>query len=68
MKVIWENKEGVDDGLPHLVYISREKRPKHPHQAKAGAMNVLVRTQNLSYIQKRKNDPQRVFLVRRKYD
>ena len=41
-KVIWENKEGVEDSLPSLVYISREKRPKHPHHYKAGAMNVLV--------------------------
>ncbi|KAF3620273.1 hypothetical protein FXO38_32456 [Capsicum annuum] len=43
IKVIWENKESVDDGVPHLVYISREKRPQHPHHAKAGAMNVLIR-------------------------
>lgn len=43
MQVIWENKEGVVDGLPHLIYISREKRPNHPHNYKAGAMNVLVR-------------------------
>ncbi|KAL3363849.1 hypothetical protein AABB24_012873 [Solanum stoloniferum] len=43
IKVILENKEGVADGLLHLVYISREKRPKHPHQFKAGAMNVLTR-------------------------
>ena len=31
-----------EEGLPNLVYISREKRPKHPHHFKAGAMNVLV--------------------------
>ncbi|CAN4109958.1 unnamed protein product [Withania somnifera] len=43
IKVILENKEGVNDGLPHLVYISREKRPKHSHHFKAGAMNVLTR-------------------------
>lgn len=43
VKVIWENKEGNGNGLPHLVYISREKRPKHPHHFKAGAMNVLTR-------------------------
>ncbi|XP_060187847.1 cellulose synthase-like protein H1 [Lycium barbarum] len=43
IKVIWENKEGLADDLPHLVYISREKRPKHPHHFKAGAMNVLTR-------------------------
>ncbi|GLT35370.1 hypothetical protein SLA2020_098300 [Shorea laevis] len=43
VKIIWENKEAVSDGAPHLVYISREKRPKHQHHYKAGAMNVLVR-------------------------
>ncbi|KAI8551968.1 hypothetical protein RHMOL_Rhmol06G0228800 [Rhododendron molle] len=45
VKVIWENKEaGNANGvLPHLVYISREKRPKHSHHFKAGAMNVLTR-------------------------
>ncbi|OVA03409.1 Cellulose synthase [Macleaya cordata] len=43
VKVIWENKEDIPDGLPHLVYVSREKRPKHPHHFKAGAMNVLTR-------------------------
>ncbi|KAK7846881.1 cellulose synthase-like protein b3 [Quercus suber] len=42
IKVICENKTSLLDGLPHLVYISREKRPKHPHHYKAGAMNVLV--------------------------
>ncbi|TQD79313.1 hypothetical protein C1H46_035150 [Malus baccata] len=45
--VLWENKEGVSDGLPHLIYISREKRPKHPHHSKAGAMNVLTRVSGL---------------------
>ncbi|KAK7312700.1 hypothetical protein VNO77_36772 [Canavalia gladiata] len=47
IKVIWENKEGVEDGLPHLIYISREKRPKQPHHFKAGAMNVLTRVSGL---------------------
>lgn len=42
LKVIWENKERLSGGLPHLIYISREKHPKHPHHYKAGAMNVLV--------------------------
>lgn len=28
--------------LPRLVYISREKNPKHEHHKKAGAMNALV--------------------------
>ncbi|KAG0499716.1 hypothetical protein HPP92_004407 [Vanilla planifolia] len=32
-----------EDGVPHLVYVSREKRPKHGHHFKAGAMNVLSR-------------------------
>ncbi|XP_058220296.1 cellulose synthase-like protein H1 isoform X4 [Rhododendron vialii] len=45
VKVIWENKEAgnANGAVPHLVYISREKRPKHPHHFKAGAMNVLTR-------------------------
>ena len=50
LKVIWENKQGLADELPHLVYISREKRAKHPHHYKAGAMNVLVRISFLLYI------------------
>ncbi|WVZ85643.1 hypothetical protein U9M48_032543 [Paspalum notatum var. saurae] len=32
-----------DDGIPSLVYISREKSPRHHHHFKAGAMNVLTR-------------------------
>ncbi|GAY58671.1 hypothetical protein CUMW_188770, partial [Citrus unshiu] len=32
----------VSDGIPHLIYISREKRPKNPHHYKAGAMNTRV--------------------------
>ncbi|KAK7375200.1 hypothetical protein VNO78_35893 [Psophocarpus tetragonolobus] len=47
IKVIWENKEGLSDGVPHLIYISREKRPQHPHHHKAGAMNVLTRVSAL---------------------
>ncbi|RZB76623.1 cellulose synthase-like protein H1 [Glycine soja] len=47
IKVIWENKEGLRDGVPHLIYISREKRPQHPHHYKAGAMNVLTRVSAL---------------------
>ncbi|XP_031104909.1 cellulose synthase-like protein H1 isoform X2 [Ipomoea triloba] len=45
IKVIWENKGSVDngDGVPHLIYISREKRPMHPHHFKAGAINALTR-------------------------
>ncbi|CAI9771278.1 unnamed protein product [Fraxinus pennsylvanica] len=29
--------------MPLLVYVSREKRPFHPHHFKAGALNVLLR-------------------------
>ncbi|KAJ0052396.1 hypothetical protein Pint_01997 [Pistacia integerrima] len=43
VKVLWENKEGLPDAVPHLIYISREKRPEHQHHYKAGAMNVLTR-------------------------
>ena len=28
--------------MPTLVYLAREKRPQHPHNFKAGAMNALV--------------------------
>lgn len=38
-----ENNEAtLEDGVPHLVYISRQKMPNIPHHHKAGAMNVLV--------------------------
>lgn len=47
IKVIWENKENLLDGLPHIIYISREKKSDHPHQYKAGAMNVLTRVSGL---------------------
>ncbi|KAL7000067.1 hypothetical protein U1Q18_001217 [Sarracenia purpurea var. burkii] len=43
IKVVSENKEAVPNGVPHLIYISREKRPKRHHHFKAGAMNVLAR-------------------------
>ncbi|XP_058088897.1 cellulose synthase-like protein H1 isoform X2 [Magnolia sinica] len=43
VKVIWENKDNDPDGLPHIIYVSREKRPKHHHNFKAGALNVLMR-------------------------
>ncbi|XP_027354437.1 cellulose synthase A catalytic subunit 6 [UDP-forming]-like isoform X4 [Abrus precatorius] len=40
-------QDGVRDiegnELPHLVYVSREKRPGFDHHKKAGAMNALVR-------------------------
>ncbi|CAB4304641.1 unnamed protein product [Prunus armeniaca] len=47
IKVVLDKEEGHSNGLPHLVYISREKRPKHPHHSKAGAMNVLTRVSGL---------------------
>ncbi|KAI4334134.1 hypothetical protein L6164_018864 [Bauhinia variegata] len=47
IKAIWENKKGLSDDLPHLIYISREKLPGHPHYHKAGAMNVLTRVSGL---------------------
>ncbi|GMP53950.1 hypothetical protein CsSME_00019258 [Camellia sinensis var. sinensis] len=51
IKVIWENKEGVSNGVPHVIYISREKRPKQPHHFKAGAMNTLYLGHGLVGIQ-----------------
>lgn len=47
VKAIMENEKSLPNGLPHLVYISREKRPKHPHHFKAGAMNVLTRVSGM---------------------
>ncbi|XP_028808333.1 cellulose synthase-like protein H1 [Neltuma alba] len=47
IKVIWERREGQSDGLPSLIYVSREKRPQHPHHHKAGALNVLTRVSGL---------------------
>ncbi|CAN6708088.1 unnamed protein product [Malus baccata var. baccata] len=43
IKVIWDAKERISNGLPHLVYVTREKRPNHSHHYKAGAMNALTR-------------------------
>ncbi|CAJ2660282.1 unnamed protein product [Trifolium pratense] len=47
VKVILENKDGLSDTSPHLIYVSREKRPKYEHNYKAGAMNVLTRVSGL---------------------
>ncbi|KAI6672790.1 hypothetical protein NL676_000696 [Syzygium grande] len=47
IKILLENKERHPDELPDLIYISREKQPKHPHHYKAGAMNVLTRVSGL---------------------
>ncbi|KAF7807005.1 cellulose synthase-like protein G2 [Senna tora] len=38
-----DEEEGEKVKLPHLVYVCREKRPSHPHNFKAGALNVLLR-------------------------
>ncbi|PON31559.1 Cellulose synthase [Parasponia andersonii] len=35
--------DNVGSRLPTLVYMSREKRPKWPHNFKAGAINALLR-------------------------
>ncbi|XP_031500597.1 cellulose synthase-like protein H1 isoform X3 [Nymphaea colorata] len=43
VKIINEHKGREDDQVPHLIYVSREKRPSHAHHFKAGAMNVLTR-------------------------
>ncbi|KAJ9560959.1 hypothetical protein OSB04_006119 [Centaurea solstitialis] len=50
IKVVSENKEGTPSELPHVIYISREKNPKHHHRYKAGAMNVLCAVLNLNFI------------------
>ncbi|KAL4567378.1 hypothetical protein LXL04_022961 [Taraxacum kok-saghyz] len=46
--------EVVSDGnahnqreMPLLVYVSREKRPSHPHHFKAGSLNALLRVSSL---------------------
>ncbi|KAG6393396.1 hypothetical protein SASPL_147637 [Salvia splendens] len=36
-----------DDGIPLVVYVAREKRPSHPHNFKAGALNVLLRVSGM---------------------
>ncbi|KAJ4969098.1 hypothetical protein NE237_015799 [Protea cynaroides] len=33
--------------IPLLIYVSREKRPTHPHHFKAGALNVLLRVSSI---------------------
>ncbi|KAH7533087.1 hypothetical protein FEM48_Zijuj04G0093100 [Ziziphus jujuba var. spinosa] len=42
IKIIVENKERLSNGLPHLIYVCREKRPNYQHHYKAGAVNVLL--------------------------
>ncbi|KAG4983757.1 hypothetical protein AAZX31_10G179000 [Glycine max] len=45
IEVIQENSSSEIEQvkLPFLVYVSREKKPSHPHHFKAGALNVLYR-------------------------
>ncbi|BBG92456.1 Cellulose synthase family protein [Prunus dulcis] len=40
-------RENETKNMPLLVYVSREKRPSHPHYFKAGALNVLLRVSGL---------------------
>ncbi|THG20882.1 hypothetical protein TEA_003106 [Camellia sinensis var. sinensis] len=52
VEVIHDNgKHGEDNNdqtkLPLLVYVSREKRPSHPHNFKAGALNALLRVSEI---------------------
>lgn len=35
-------EQQMNNKMPLLVYVAREKRPSHPHNFKAGALNVLV--------------------------
>ncbi|KAG0525802.1 hypothetical protein BDA96_06G088600 [Sorghum bicolor] len=43
IKVLSDNQDAAGDGIPSLIYVSREKSPTQPHHFKAGAMNVLTR-------------------------
>ncbi|KAL6845674.1 hypothetical protein ACP4OV_024497 [Aristida adscensionis] len=45
VKVLWDNSNSKagEEGIPSLIYVSREKSPAHRHNFKAGAMNVLTR-------------------------
>ncbi|KAI3857172.1 hypothetical protein MKW98_010586 [Papaver atlanticum] len=36
-----------NDGIPRLVYVSRERRPTYPHRFKAGALNSLLRVSGI---------------------
>ncbi|KAL8145980.1 hypothetical protein AgCh_003932 [Apium graveolens] len=37
------NKDDMDNQMPNLIYVSREKRKATPHHFKGGALNVLIR-------------------------
>lgn len=41
-QILVDGKEESTKAIPTLVYLSREKRPQHHHNFKAGAMNALV--------------------------
>lgn len=47
VQILFDGREfttiGVENQLPTLVYLAREKRPQYHHNFKAGAMNALVR-------------------------
>ncbi|XP_026451626.1 cellulose synthase-like protein G2 [Papaver somniferum] len=36
-----------NEGIPRLVYVSRERRPTYPHRFKAGALNSLLRVSGI---------------------
>ncbi|KAL5718937.1 hypothetical protein ACHQM5_011788 [Ranunculus cassubicifolius] len=38
-----KNRDIQGNGMPNLVYVSREKNKSFPHQFKAGALNTLLR-------------------------
>ncbi|KAL1535719.1 cellulose synthase-like protein G2 [Salvia divinorum] len=52
VEVIYDSKKNArrsedQSKLPLLVYVSREKRPGHPHRFKAGALNSLLRVSGI---------------------
>ncbi|KAG4185356.1 hypothetical protein ERO13_A09G224000v2 [Gossypium hirsutum] len=48
IEVINEHPKEEDEvKMPLLVYVSREKRPSHHHNFKAGALNVLLRVSTM---------------------
>ncbi|EOA36706.1 hypothetical protein CARUB_v10012240mg [Capsella rubella] len=43
LQILVDGREEDTIAIPTLVYLSREKRPQHHHNFKAGAMNALLR-------------------------
>ncbi|CAL9219049.1 unnamed protein product [Arabidopsis halleri] len=43
LQILVDGREENTIAIPTLVYLSREKRPQHHHNFKAGAMNALLR-------------------------